>query len=170
MTNGEKAVHIVEEDLVDSTTDSERDTDVEERVWSQSEVNLEAYKRSIDIYKNEIIGKRQRFSSADAFRYNIWKYAVTNQFDYKLERNCKQRIVVKCKVRGCNFYIYVRGHLKFDGMTVKEFRGQQEYSVGDRCQMGRWGKRRLRAKLLARMIECQIRLSTDYSPTQIMKD
>lgn len=79
--------------------------------------------------------------------------------------------MVRCKARGCNFYICVRGHLKVDGKTMKKFRGQHQHIVGDQCQMGRWGKRRLRAKLLARMInECQIWLSADYSPTQIMKD
>jgi len=31
---------------------------------------------------------------------------VANQFDYKLDRNYKQCIVVKCKARGCNFYIW----------------------------------------------------------------
>jgi len=46
----------------------------------------------------EIRGKGHRFGSADAFRYGIWKYAIAHQFDYKLQRNCKQRIVVKCKV------------------------------------------------------------------------
>lgn len=57
----------MEEDLDDSTTDSKSDADGEERVWSQSGVNLEAYKRRMDMYKNEIIGKGQRFSSTDAF-------------------------------------------------------------------------------------------------------
>ena len=97
------------------------------------------------IWKNEIVGKGQKFSSADAFRYSIWKYAIAHQFDYKLERNCKQRIVVTCKGTGCEFFICVRGNVKFEGMVVKEFRGLHKHSVGDECEMGKWGRRRLRA-------------------------
>jgi len=110
------------------------------------------------------------FSSADAFKYSIWKYAVAHRFDYKLERNCKQRIVMKFKARRCDFYICVREHLKVDVMTVKEFREEHKHSVGDECQAGKWGRRRLRAKLLASLIEEKIRLSFDYSPMEIMKD
>jgi len=77
---------------------------------------------------------------------------------------------VKCKARGCDFYICARGHLKVEVMTVKEFRGEHKHCVGNECQAGKWGRRRLRAKLLARLIEGKILLSFDYSPTQIMKN
>jgi len=36
--------------------------------------------------------------------------------------------------------------------------------------MGKWGRRRLRARLLARLIKGKIRLSIDYSPAEIMND
>jgi len=78
--------------------------------------------------------------------------------------------VVKCKATTCEFFICVRGNLKVEGMVVKEFRGVHKHSVGDECQMGKWGTRHLRARLLARLIEGKIRMSNDYSPTEIMKD
>jgi len=57
--------------------------------------------------KKEITGKGQKFLSADAIRYNIWKYAIAHQFEYKLDRNAKQRIMVKCKTKWCDFYIHM---------------------------------------------------------------
>ena len=78
--------------------------------------------------------------------------------------------MVKCRGRGCPFFICVRGHLKVDGMTVKEFRGDHKHSVGDECEIGKGGRRRLRAKLLARLIEGKIQLSVDYSSVEIIKD
>jgi len=153
-----------------SGTDSELEVDGEEDVWGRSRVNAETYKRKMVIWKNEIVGKGQKFSSVDAFRYSIWKYAIGHCFDYKLQRNCKQRIVVKCKARRYDFFICVRDNVKFEGVVVKEFRGQHKHSMGDECQAGKWGRRRLRARLLARLIEGKVRLSIDYSPTEIMKD
>jgi len=60
----------------------------------------------------------------DAFRYSMWKYAIAHKFDYKLERNYKQRIVVKCKVGGCHFHICLRGHLKVEGMISEGLQGR----------------------------------------------
>ena len=72
-----------------SDTDSESDGEGGEEVWGRSGVNAETYKRKMVIWKNEILGEGQRFSSVDAFRYSIWKYATGHRFDYRLERNCK---------------------------------------------------------------------------------
>ena len=57
---------------------------------------------------------------------------------------------------GCDFFICVRGNLKVEGMVFKEFRGLQKHSVGNECQMEKWGRRRLKAKLLVRLIESKI--------------
>jgi len=45
--------------------------------------------------------------------------------------------MLNCKVRGFDFYICVMGHLKVNGITVKEFREQHKYSIGDECQVGK---------------------------------
>ena len=95
---------------------------------------------------------------------------IEHQFDYKLQRNCKQRIVVKYKVRGCPFHITARGNVKAERMVVKDFCGEHRHSVGDQCRMGEGGKRKLRVKLLARLIDGKIKLSMDYSVGEIMKD
>ena len=60
--------------------------------------------------------------------------------------------------------------MKVEGMVVKEFRGLHKHNVGDECQMGKWERRCLRARLLAWLIEGKIRLYIDYSPIEIMKD
>jgi len=57
-----------------------------------------------------------------------------------------------------------------DGMIVKDFRGKHVHSVGKQCQMGRWGRRRMRAKLLVRVIDGKVLLSMNYSPSELMKD
>jgi len=48
--------------------------------------------------------------------------------------------VVKCKATGCDFFICVTGNVKYEGMVIKEFRGQHKYSVGDECQVGSGGE------------------------------
>jgi len=46
--------------------------------------------------------------------------------------------------------------VKVEGMVVKEFRGLHKHSVGGECQMGKWGRRCLRARLVARLIKGKI--------------
>ena len=87
----------------------------------------------------EIRGKGHRFGSADAFRYSIWKNAIAHQFDSKLERNCKQCIVVKCKVRGCPFHKTARGNVKAEGMVVKDFVGNIGIVLGINVKWGTVG-------------------------------
>ena len=154
----------------DGLSESDSETEGEIGVWSASGMNLEAYKRRMVMWKSKIRGKVQKFASTDAFRYYIWKYAIVHQFDYKLERNCKQRIVINCKGDECHFYICVRGHVKVDGMIVEDFRGKHKHSVGDQCKMREGRKRKLRAKLLARLIDGKIKLSVDYSIVEIIKN
>ena len=48
-------------------TDSKSDGEGGDEVWGRSRVNAETYKRKMVIWKNEILGEGQRFSSADAF-------------------------------------------------------------------------------------------------------
>jgi len=71
-------------------------------------VEAEDYIRRRGIWKHVIKGAGQIFSSGDSFRYTTRKYAMANIFDYYFVRNCHQRIVVKCTVEGCGFYICVR--------------------------------------------------------------
>ena len=56
--------------------------------------------------------------------------------------------MVRCSAEECPFYMCIRGHRKMDGMIVKDFTGEHVHSVGVQCQMGKWGRRRMRAKLL----------------------
>jgi len=53
---------------------------------------------------------------------------------------------------------------------MMDFKGQHRHSVGAQCKMDKGGKRKLRAKLLARLINGKIKLSVDYSVAEIMKD
>ena len=55
-------------------------------------------------------------------------------------------------------------------MCIKDFIGQHKHSVGKLCQMGVWGRRRVRAKLLAHLIEGKVRLCMDYALRDIMQD
>ena len=114
------------------------------------------------IRKNEFKGKGQIFASAEIVRCSIWRYAIANKFEYLYLRNCKQRIAIKCKVEECPFYICVRGHLKKDGMYVKDFVGGHVHTAGDECMMGKRGGRRIRANLLGAVIEGKVTLSADY--------
>ena len=61
-----------------SGCDSESDVEGEEHVWGCLGVNVEAYKRKTVIWRNEIFGKGQWFSSADAFRCSIWTVSYTH--------------------------------------------------------------------------------------------
>jgi len=57
-----------------------------------------------------------------------------------------------------------------DGMVVKDFVSEHGHTVGEQCQIGRWGKRMMRAKLLAQLINGKVRSSMHYLPMKIMKD
>jgi len=52
----------------------------------------------------------------------------------------------------------------------KDFAGQQKHSVGELCQMGVFGTRRVRAELLAHLIDGKVRWCLDYAPMDIMHD
>jgi len=54
-----------------SGTDLESEADGEEVVWGSLGVNAESYKRKMVIWKNEIMGKGQKFLSVDAFRLEL---------------------------------------------------------------------------------------------------
>jgi len=41
--------------------------------------------------------------------------------------------MVKCKARGCDFYVCARNNLKVEGVVVKEFRGKHNHSITDEC-------------------------------------
>jgi len=41
---------------------------------------------------------------------------------------------------------------------VKDFKEEHRHSVGDQCRMGEGGKRKMRARLLARLIDGKIKL------------
>jgi len=55
-------------------------------------------------------------------------------------------------------------------MSIKDFVGQHKHSVGELCQMSVLGRRRVRAELLADLIEGKVRLCLDYAPLDIMQD
>jgi len=161
---------VMHERCSDWESASDSDDDGEGVVWARSGVEVEDYIRRRGIWKHVIKGVGQMFSSADSFRYTIWKYAIANRFDYYFVCNCRQRMAVKFTAEGCGFYICVRGHVKMDGMVIKDFVSEHVHTVGEQCQMGRWGKRMMRAKLLARLIDWKVRSSMDYLPMEIMKD
>ena len=54
---GEEIVHAREVDSDDSATNSECETNGQVGLWCSSQVNSEAYKRKIWIWRNEIVGK-----------------------------------------------------------------------------------------------------------------
>jgi len=158
------------EDSSNSELGFESSDDGETVVWARSGVGAKDYIRRRTIWKNVMKEVGQIFSSADSFQYTIWKYAIVNKLEYYFIRNCWQRIAVRCTAKGCEFYICIRGHRKIDRMIVKEFRGVHVHTVGEQCQMGRWGRRMMKAKLLSRLIDGKVWLSIDYSPTEIIKD
>ena len=45
-----------------------------------------------------------------------------------------------------------------------------KYTIGEMCQMGVQGRQRVRAELLAHLIEGKVRLSLDYSSKDIIQD
>ena len=53
-----------------------------------------------DNLKNVIKRVGQMFSLAESFRYTMWKYAIANKFDYYFVRNCRQRIAMRCTLKG----------------------------------------------------------------------
>ena len=91
-----------------------------------------------------------------------------NHFNYRFQRNCKQRIVVICQATECPFYMCAKGGKNTNVMYLKDYNGQHKHSVREMYQMGVWGRRRVRVELLAHLIEGNVRLSLDYFPRDIM--
>jgi len=172
MVDGGDTREVAEDDEVSVVSDDGGD---EERtrnanVWPRSGVQVHSYYRKLAIWKNVIRGVGQIFQSAEAFRQMICQFAIANHFTYRFDRYCKQRIVVRCQPSECPFYICVRGGKNTKVMYLKDYNGHHKHSVGEMCQMGVWGRRRVRAELLAQLIEGKVRLCLDYSPRDIMLD
>ena len=111
MVDGGDTREVAEDDEVSVVSDDGGD---EERtrnanVWPRSGVQVHSYYRKLAIWKNVIRGVGQIFQSAEAFRQMICQFAIANHFTYRFDRNCKQRIVVRCQASECPFYICVRG-------------------------------------------------------------
>jgi len=68
-----------------------------------------SYYRKLGIWKKLIKEEGHIFQSVEAFRQMICKYAIANNFNYRFERNCRQRIMIRCDVADCPFNICVRG-------------------------------------------------------------
>jgi len=64
----------------------------------------------------------------------------------------------------------VRGANNRDGMIVMEFKGKNAHSVGDQCQMRRWGKRNVGCELIGPLIDSKVQVSAKYSPIEITSD
>jgi len=161
-----------EDDEVSVVSDDGGDDEINRNgnVWPRSGVQVQSYYRKLAVWKNVIRGVEQIFHLAEVFREMISQFAIANQFSYRLERNSKQRIVVRCKATECPFYMCVRGGKNTTVMWLKDYNGQHKHNVGEMCEMGVWGRRRVRAELLAHLIEGKVRLCLDYSPRDIMQD
>ena len=53
----------------------------------------------------------------------MFNCAIANQFNNRFERNSKQKIIVKCDVTDCPFYICARVSKNTQMMSLKEFKG-----------------------------------------------
>ena len=60
----------------------------------------------------------------------IYKFAITNLFGYRFERNCKQKIMARCDAINCPFYICVKDGKNTQVTSIKEFRVQHKHGVG----------------------------------------
>jgi len=139
-------------------------------VWPWSGLQAQSYYHKLSIWKKLIRGEGQIFQSTEAFWKIICKFTIANHFNYLFERNCKQRIVVRCNASDCPLYMCVRGGKNTQVMSIKDFVGQHKHNVGELCQMGVWGRRPVSAELLALLIEGKVRLCLDYAPRDIMQN
>lgn len=110
--------------------------DMNEKVWTRSGMQARSYHQKLSIWKKLIRVEGQIFQSTKTCRQTICKYITANNFNYRFERNCKERIVVRCDASECPFYVCVRGGKNTEAMWVKDFRGHHKHSVGEQCHMG----------------------------------
>lgn len=87
----------------------ENSSDTNDNVWPRSGLHARSYYCKLTIWKKLIRGEGQIFQLAEVFRQVMCKFAIANHFNYRYERNCKQRIVARCDATDCSFYIWVRG-------------------------------------------------------------
>ena len=78
----------------------------------------------------------QIFQSVEVFREMVCQFAIAKHLSYRFERNCKQRIVVRCQATECPFYMCIRGGKNTSVMCLKDYNGQHKHNVGEMCEMG----------------------------------
>ena len=115
-------------------------SDGNDSMWLRSGLQAQSYYRKLSIWKKLLREEGQIFQSAKALRQVMCKFAIANHFSYRFERNCKQRIMVRCDVSYCPFYLCVRGGKNAQVMCIKDFVGQYKHSVGELYQIGVWGE------------------------------
>ena len=135
VTVGGDTSEVVEDDDISIISD-DGEVNPNGNVCLRSSVHAQSYCRKLSIWKNVIQGEGQIFQSVDGFRQMIFQFAIVNHFNYRFERNCKQRIVVKCQATECPFYMCVRGGKNTNVMYLKDYNGHHKHSVGEMCQMG----------------------------------
>ena len=132
MVGGDRR-QMAEDDEVSVVSDDGGDDDINRNgnVWQRSGVQAQSYYRKLGVWKNVIRGVGQIFLSAEVFREMICLFAIANHFSYRFERNCKQRIIIRCQATECPFYMCVREGKNASVMCLKDYNDQHKHNVGE---------------------------------------
>ncbi|KAF5788209.1 putative transcription factor interactor and regulator CCHC(Zn) family [Helianthus annuus] len=57
----------------------------------------------VSSWKSAVTGAGQQFTDVHEFQETLQKYAIANDFDFKLRRNDKSRVVGECSSEGCSW-------------------------------------------------------------------
>ncbi|XP_028782166.1 uncharacterized protein LOC114738293 [Neltuma alba] len=120
-------------------------------------------------WKDLIIGGGQIFPNVTALRETLYKYSLSQKFSYLFIKNNQQKIIVKCKVDGCLWYMgaYLMGaHQDTEFLTIRTYKSEHIHHAQDNLIVSHSG----RSNLTALIVIDGLRYNVDKSPNEIRKD
>ncbi|XP_028805899.1 uncharacterized protein LOC114760781 [Neltuma alba] len=120
-------------------------------------------------WKDLIIGEGQIFPNATTLRKTLYKYSLCQKFSYVFIKNNQQKIIVKCKVDGCPWYMgaYSMGaHQDTEFLTIRTYKSEHIHHAQDNLIVPHSGRSNLAASIVIDDLRCNV----DKSPNEIRKD
>lgn len=120
-------------------------------------------------WKDLIIGEGQIFANAVTLRQTLYKYSISHKFSYQFVKNNQHKIIVKCKVDGCPWYMgaYSCGeHQDTEFLTIRTYKSKHIHHAQDSlivCHPPR-------ATLTSSIVVDSLRTNVDKSANEIRGD
>lgn len=124
-------------------------------------------------WKDLITGKGQVFPNANVVRTTLYKYGIAHNFAFKFVKNNTEKIIVKCKVVGCKWYMSayaMSGQEGTEFMTVRTFKNEHLHYAQDVLVPPHSTRSTLTASIMVDTLRCNIDKTTNEIRSDLYKD